>query len=354
MRKLSYLFVACNLLALIVFTGCKKKTTTAATTNPNPPIAVCAMNSVNKGNSADAITSLNVSTSTLNATLRLDVNSDTYIEKIYLMRSVDNGPLVPISVSTITNAAGQIFGGGAQTYSLSAPAYALAFELDIPVSTRTVAPVKSDVYYIWMTSGPGDFLKPAKNAILGPAVITLNYTGTLIAPYDSVASIAMGDQTAVTGSLLVTAGKSSALNTITYMDSPASADLSLSALDATGTTKTDNSGILWLISPSLRDGLGYTGCVACGAGGTHIAEPTTANGANVTYISPYSGNFEAADGAVLAAISVGINTQAPVTAVGNVFVFQTAKGKKGLLKVISLTAVSGSSGTAIFSVKVLN
>ncbi len=270
------------------------------------------------------------------------------------MRSVDNGPLVPMSVATITNAAGQVFGGNAQTYSLSAPAYALAFELDVPVTTRTTAPVTSDVYYIWFTSAPGDFSKPAKNTILGPAVITLNYTGTLVAPYDSVATLAMGDQTAITGSLLVTAGKSAALNTISYIDSPGSADLSLSALDATGTTKTDNSGILWLISPSLRAGLGYTGCVACGSGGTHVAEPTTANGANVTYISPYSGNFEAAGGEVLAAISVGTNTQVPVTDVGNVFVFQTSKGKKGLLKVTSLTTANGSSGSAIFTMKVLN
>jgi hypothetical protein len=353
MKKLFYFLTVGILMTTTVFVGCKKKSSSTTATNPNPPIAVSTINSANMGNSGTAITTLSVTASTLNAILRLDVTSNVYIDKIYIMRSADNGPLAPVTLPSILTAAGQVFGGGAQTYSLSVPVSTWTFLLDVPITVRTT-PSISDVYYVWFTSATGDFLKPSKNTVLGPAVLTLNYTANPIVPFDSVVTIAMGDQTAITGSLLVTAGKSSALNIVDYMDSPASADLSLTALDATGTTKTDNSGILWLISPSLRSGLGYTGCVACGNGGTHVAEPTTATGANVTYIAPYIGNYDAATGPILAALSVGTNTQAQITGVGNAFMFQTAKGKLGLIKVTSLTATGGSSGSAIISVKVLN
>jgi hypothetical protein len=353
MKISSYLLAAGILTATVFLVGCNKKKTDA-TTNPNPPIATVTINPANKGNSGTAIAELAVTASTLNATLRLNVTSDVYITKIYVMGSPDNGPLMPVSLASITDSAGLIFGGNAQTYSLLVPANTSTFSVDIPVNVRTTTPATSDVYYIWFTNGNGDFLKPTKNTVLGPSIITLNYTTASVNPYDSAAIIPMGDQTAITGNLLVTSGKISSLNTISYIDAPASADLSLTALDATGTTKTDNSGILWFISPSLRSGLGYPGCPACGTDGNPVAEPTTANGANVTYIAPYQGSFEAATGLTLAALSVGTATQAQITAVGNVFMFYTAKGKQGLVKVTALSAVNGSPGAVTVSVKVLN
>ena len=108
MKKLFYFLTVGILMTTTVFVGCKKKSSSTTATNPNPPIAVSTINSANMGNSGTAITTLSVTASTLNAILRLDVTSNVYIDKIYIMRSADNGPLAPVTLPSILTAAGQV------------------------------------------------------------------------------------------------------------------------------------------------------------------------------------------------------------------------------------------------------
>lgn len=348
MKKIAYLFSATAMIALATLSSCKKDEETVDN-NPEAPVVTSTMTTTNGGNTGTAIASLDVTTSTGTAKLRLDVTAGVNLDRIYIMKSQDNGALTPLSVSDITTSAGT-FSGGSASYTLKVPGSTKAFVIDIPVSVRTSSSAVTDVYYIWITDGVGDFLKPTKNVELGPATLTLKYTAATVTPYSSATGIVLGDQSnASYGSMLVTSGQVSALATADYIDAPASSDLSLSALNAAGDTKTNGSGILWLISPSLRDGLGYAGCASCGAGGSAVAEPTTATGANITKISSYSGDFDAATGTVLSGLSVGSTNQVKITAVGDVFQFETSKGKKGLIKVTALTTSS-----ATVSVKVLN
>jgi hypothetical protein len=351
--KKNHLLYSAFFSALVIFSSCNKEKDPTPDLNPDAPVVTSTMTTSNGGNTGTAIASLEVSTSTGTAKIRLDVTSTVDLDKIFIMKSEDNGTLTAQSFSTIITG-GITFTGGSSNYSFSITGTTKTFVLDIPVSIRTTPAAVTDVYYIWITNGAGDFVKPTKNTVLGPAIVTLKYgTGAATASF-STGSANLGDQTATPGSLLVTSGQIASLLTADYIDAPQSADLSLSALDAGGTTKTNNSGILWLISPSLRAGLGYAGCATCGTGGTAVAEPTTGTGANVTYIATYSGSFENATGADLTALSVGTTTKAEITAVGNIFMFQTAKGKKGLIKVTALNAVAASAGTATVSIKVLN
>ncbi len=370
MRKISYSLVVGILTATIVFVGCKKKPDPTpcqcppplgqfyhdhpapATALDTPLVVTSTMTTSNGGYSGTALASLNVTTSTGKATIRLDVTSTVDVDRIYIMKSEDNGTLSSVltTADIITSAAGT-FSGGHTDYTYGIPGSTKTFVLDIPVTVRTTTFAVSDVYYVWITNGIGSFLKPTKNTVLGPAIITLNYTAAAVTSY-ATGTATLGDQSNTSyGSLLVTSGQISALNTTDYVDAPNSADLSFSALNSAGTTKTNGSGILWLVSPSIRSTLGYAGCTTCGPGGAAVPEPTIATGANTTYIAAYTGDFDAATGSTLTGLSVGTATEAKIMAIGDVFMFQTAKGKKGVIKV---TNYSSANGTATVSVKVLN
>ena len=85
---------------------------------------------------------------------------------------------------------------------------------------------------------------------------------------------------------------------------------------------------------------------------------TVATGSRTTYFATYSGTaFESATGSDLsfADLSAGNNIQ--VTS-GNTYKFQTASGKKGLIKINSLTADTDATNAggynASVSIKVLN
>jgi hypothetical protein len=356
MRKLSYFLAVGILTATTVFVGCKKKKDPTPDAAPDAPVVTSTMTTTNGGNSGTALASLSVTTSTGTAKIRLDVTSGAAdLDKIYIMKSEDNGALVAQSVASITTSDGKTFSGGSASYSLTVPSSTQSFVIDIPVSIRTTASAVSDVYYVWITNGTGDFLKPTKKTVLGPAVITLNYTAVTVTPY-SIGSVTLGDQFATPGSLLVTSGQISALGTADYVDAPGSADIALGDLNVAATTRTPSpgpgTGNLYFFSPSLRPSLGYAGCGTCGAGGTALTEPTTGN---LTYIALYTGSvtFDNATGTDLAGLSVGTGTKVQVQA-NAVYMFQTAKGKKGLLKVTSTTAGTAGNGTAAVSVKVQN
>ena len=353
MKKISYLLVLGITLGTFSFFGCNKKDDPTPDPDPipNATVVTSTMTSSNQGNSGAAIASLSVTTSTGSAKLRLDVTSTDDIDRIYIMKSEDNGSLEPLVINTIVSSSG-IFTGGSNDYSLTIPSNKKTFVIDIPVSVRTSFSAVTDVYYIWITNGTGAFTKPTKNLKLGSAVVTLKYTLSTSKAYSSGA-VQLGDQYATPGSLLVTAGQIAALNTADYVDAPASADIALGDLDVSATLRTSGvgTGNLYLFSPSLRSSLGYAGCASCGAGGTSLAEPT----GNVTYIAVYSGgaSFESATGSDLDGLSVGSNQKVAVTSNG-VYMFETARGKKGLLKVTSTTDGSVGNGTATISVKVLN
>ncbi len=341
MKKLSYFLSLAVLGGMVVLSSCKKTTDPTPDANPTAKVYQSVITSNNGGNSGTANVTANVTTADGTAKIRLNVTSVSNIDHIYVLLSQDNGPLQPVSQSTITDSLGNTFTGGSTDFTFSS-SNIKNFVLDVPVNIRTSTSAVSDVYYIWFTNGAGSFLKPTKNFILGPAVVKLNYTTAASSAVSySSGTTTLGDQTASSGSLLVTSGQVSALLTSDYNDAPASADLALVALNAAGTTKTNESDILFLVSPSLRPTLG-----------AFPSEPAT--GQNVTYIESYSGSFDSASGSDLSALSVS-NTSLATTAIaaGNVYKFQTTKGKKGLLKVNSITT-AGTGATANVSIKVLN
>ncbi len=351
MKKISHLLILGITIGTFSFFGCKKKDDPTPDPIPDAPVVTSTMTSSNEGNSGAALASMSVTTSTGFAKLRLDVTSVDDIDRIYVMKSEDNGSLSPLVINTIVASSGT-FTGGSNDYSLTIPSNTKTFVIDIPVSVRTSSSAVTDVYYVWITNGTGAFTKPTKNLKLGSAVITLNYTSSTSKAYSSGA-VQLGDQYATPGSLLVTAGQIAALNTADYVDAPSSSDIAMGDLDAGATTRTSGGGTgnLYLFSPSLRSSLGYAGCASCGIGGIPLAEPI----GNVTYIAVYSGSasFESATGSDLEGLSVGSNQKVAVTANG-VYMFETARGKKGLLKVTSTTDGSAGNGTANVSVKVLN
>jgi len=329
MKKLAYYFSAALLGATVLFSSCKKKTE-----DPTPTVEgktyTATMTSTNNGTqTVDATATYADGT----AKIRLDVSGTNNMDQIFVMLSRDNGPFEALTIPTITNAAGQTFTGGSSNYSLNVPNLK-SFILDIPISIRTAGTV--DVYQIWITNGSGAFNKPTKNRDLGIANVIIRYTASTAATF-ATATVTLGDQAAVEGSLLVTSGQIAALLTADYNDAPESSDLALCALNAGGTSKTNGSGILWLVSPDVRASLGYA---------TEPANP------NTSYISAYAGtDFATITAAQLAALSVGTGQKVEIAALG-VYAFQTEGGKKGLIKVNSISGTTNKSASV--TVKVLN
>ncbi len=339
MKKIAYLFSATALFALVSLSACKKdKDEPTPDPDPTAPSVTANMTTSNEGK---VDVSLDVSNSTNIAKIKLDVTHTGDLDRIYIMKSEDNGSLTGVTFASITNSTGLTFEGGSSDYSFKVPASTQSFTLEVPVSIRTSSAAVSDVYYIWITNGTGSFLLPTKNRVLGAAKVTLKYDASASTTTFSTATVNVGDQTAVPGSLLVTSGQISALTTANYNDAPESADIAVAALDAGGTTKTNGSDYIYLVSPDIRDDLDYD------------LEPS---GANTTYISLYAGtDFATITGSQLQALTVG-TTQKALAVVGNVYMFTTESGKKGLLKVNSITdETDGDAGAVVnVTVKVLN
>jgi hypothetical protein len=276
------------------------------------------------------------------------------INHVYITTSQDNGAMSGyVPTDNFTDSLKNTFNAGGNSGASYTVSNTKSFVLTIPVPVRTSSSAVSDVYRIWFTDGKGAFTLPTKNSVLGPVTFTLNYVANAGPSYTTNTGIVLGDQTNLAnGSLLVTGGQISALTTALYDSSATSAEISLSALDATGTTKTNQSGILWFVSPSLRVSLGYVGS----------NEPNSPNNTsnttspNVTYISaaPSTINFNSATGTDLTNLSVG-NSMKVQIGNGGVYQFKTSDNKQGLILVTALNSNTTSSGsTATVSVKVLN
>lgn len=340
MKRIAYLFSVTAIMALLSLNSCKKKDKDDPTPDPAPtaPTVTATMTSSNQG-TVDVAMDVNNSTGT--AKIRLDVTHTGDLDEIFIMKSEDNGTMTGQVFATITTTAGLTFTGGSSDQSFDVPGGTQSFIVDIPVSVRTTSSAVTDVYYIWITNGNGSFTLPTKNRVLGPAKVTLRYNSSASTTSYSTATLNLGDQTATPGSLLVTSGQISALLTASYNDAPESADMAVVALDVTGTTKTNGSNYIYLVSPDIRDDLGFTG------------EPS---GANTSYISLYTGgNFETITGAQIQGITVG-STQKVQATVGAVYAFSTEAGKKGLMKVNSImNETDGDAGAVVnVTVKVVN
>lgn len=344
MKKVFFLKTAgiALLAALLVSCGGKDEDPT-----PTPPAEAKVFTSVvTQGTVADGLADV-VGTVTISdgiAYLKLIGTSTDNIDHVYITTSQDNGAMTAlIPTANYTDDKSNTFVAGGTSGASYTVGNTKNFTLIIPVNVRTSSSAVSDVYRIWFTNGNGAFTLPAKNLKLGPVTFTLNYVANAGASYSTKTGVVLGDQfNNNAGSLLVTSGQISALNTASYNDSPTSADISLSELNDGGTARTgalptytgglQGTGALYFVSPSERAALGYA---------DQPASP------NMTKIATSSVDFDAATGATLTGLSV-TGTKVKITD-GGVYQFETAQGKKGLIKVTSLSA-----GTATVSVKVLN
>jgi hypothetical protein len=335
--------VAASIAAVLLLTSCGKKSDpTAVNSSTKTFTSVVTPQTVSNG-TANVIGL--VTTSDGSAYLKLQVTSTSNLNYVYVTSSQDNGPMAPyIPTSNFTDSLGNTFkaGNSNASYTMS---NTKNFVLEIPVSIRTTAAAVSDVYTIWFTSGKGSFTLPAQRLGLGPVTFTLNYSANSGPSYSSATGVVLGDQTATPGSLLVTSGQISALTTALYDSSTTSADIALCALDqATGSVKTNNSGYLFLTSPSKRVSYGWN------------SEASFTPAPNVTYISNASNtiNFATASGNDLANLSVGTSSlQVGPISLNTVYQFTTAKGKNGLIQVTAIN-ITPSGSTATVSVKVQN
>ena len=345
MKKAFFLKSAALALISLLMVACSKK----ADPTPAPPTTAKVFTSVvSQGTIANGLANVTgtVTISDGTAYLKLIGTSSLYIDHVYITTSQDNGAMSGfIPTANDVDSLGNTFNAGGTSGASYKVNKTKNFVLIIPVPVRTTSSAVSDVYRIWFTIGNGAFTLPTKNLILGPVLFTLNYVANAGPSYTTNTNVILGDQYAAPGSLLVTSGQISALHTAEYDNSATSADVALCELNSGGTARTTTAnggargtGALYFVSPSARAGLGYT------------SEPT---GANITYISVASG-FDAATGTTLQGLSVGTSTQVLIVN-GGVYQFITAGGKKGLIKVTSLTPTTASAGgTATVSVKVLN
>ena len=349
MKKTFFLKSSAIALISLLMVACGKK----ADPTPALPItakvftSVVSQGTVASG-SANVTGTVTISDGT--AYLKLIGTSNTNIDHVYITTSQDNGSMSGfVPTANDVDSLGNTFNAGGTSGASYKVNNTKNFVLIIPVPVRTNSSAVSDVYRIWFTNGNGAFTLPTKNLILGPVLFTLNYVANAGPSYSTNTNVILGDQYAIPGSLLVTAGQISALNTAYYDSSATSADIAFCELNSGGTARTGLSpytggargtGALYFVSPSARGGLGY------------VNEPA---GANITFISPISTvDFDAATGTTLKNLSVGTSTQTSVVN-GNIYQFTTASGKKGLIKVTSLTPTTASAGgTANVSVKVLN
>jgi len=348
MKKLAYYFSAAILGATVMFSSCKKKTEDdpAPVTPPvyTGTIYTSTMTSTNMGNTGTANVTATISSTDKNPKIRLDVSGSNNMDYIYVMVSYDNGAFQPLSFSTIKNASNQTFTGNSSDYSLQIPNLS-SFIVDLPIYTSPIN--VTGVYQIWITNGAGSFMKPAKNRDLGIATVTLKKSSGASNSTFATASVDLGSQSSDDyGSLLVTSGQVSALNTADYVDSPSSADIRFVTL--TGGKKDNNSTELFLYSPA--DIANANPPVA----GQSAFDTAPLAESNTTYFALYTGtDFETITAEGLAGLNVGTANNVQVSA-DNVYMFETAAGKKGLIKINLSWSTINVVGTGSTTAKNIN
>jgi hypothetical protein len=342
MKKSFFLKLAGITAITLLSVSCKKK----SDPTPAPAATAKVFSTTVIGNNATKNITGTVTVSDGVAYLKVYGSiSSGNINHVYITSSQDNGAMSGyIPTDNFTDSLKNTFNSGGNSGASYTVSNTKSFVLTIPVPVRTSSSAVSDVYRIWFTDGKGAFTLPTSHSVLGPVTFTLNYVANAGPSYTSNTGVVLGDQYATPGSLLVTSGQISALNTAAYDTAATSADLSLSELGTSGaarTTSTDRgTGALYFVSPSQRATLLYAN------------EPS---GANITSISLITTvDFDKADGTVLTALSGGSSSKVMITQ-NSVYQFMTAAGKKGLIKVTNMNAATPTAGgTATVSVKVLN
>jgi len=289
------------------------------------------------------------------AKIHLDITSTKDMDKIYIVRSSDNGVPEPVFPGDVKNSNGNTFTNGSLSkgYSLDLPdgiSSYKAFIIDVPVNVRSSDAAESDVYTIWITNGTGSFAATGKKAEIGPIVVTLKYK-TVASTYITATGIQLGDQTATPPSYLSTDGIISAISGADIFAGETtdeekknalnSADINLVSIasdqTAYGTTCGNATGAKpYFIGVGLRKDLGT--CLS------------NTEGTDATVFATYTTkSFESLTAADIAAFATPSNDRVEVTE-GGVYVFQTADGRKGAIKAYSLT--KAATGRLAATVKV--
>jgi hypothetical protein len=223
-----------------------------------------------------------------------------------------------------------------------------SFKLVIPVALRTTGSPKSDVFTLWITAdGKGRFDNPAKSLAYGVALITFNYTNeALINNYETY----LGNAADTLGSLF-----SSKLGT-NYKRSVANVEGIGTTIDFVYNTPGDRADNKFVFGSFYKTATTTDADVTAGFG--DVTKIT-----NVTKIvSATSGTFDAVVGDASLATKVdALITSSTTTAkvmyggspAGEEFVFVTASGKKGVVKIVSASGTgTTTAGQARILVKV--
>ncbi len=338
-----------------LFQSCSVSKDPIPDAHPNAKIYNVVINTLNGGNSGTANIIDSVKAGTEVVKLRLAITSDTAAKYIYIVYATDNGAFLPLPVPTTINEFGIFEGGNASTYSLKVPDLKI-FTIDIFVSVRHTTGALNDVYKVWITDNIGSFSRPTYKRTLGTATVNLLYRPASLENTYAVGATLLGSQSSRNnGSLLSTAAQMGVMDSAAYARSPKSADIRLVSL--TSGKKDNNSTSLWLYSPA--DVMLANPAVS---GQTDFVLPTLET-SNTTYFDTYSGTtlFDSFTATTLLALPDPTTSKSIQVSTGGVYIFKTQTGKKGLIKINSITVATSIGGVgsttgqnASVFVKVLN
>jgi hypothetical protein len=327
--------------------------------------------------------STTVSTTGDSAVIELTVNGTKTTDAIYITYQKDNDVAGPWKKhpdgSDIKGLKGSSFDGATTgkefnlatnlnsfTYDVNNDVNT-AFKLVIPVKLRKDATSKSDVFTLWLTTGASGsrFDNPAKNLAYGVAIVTFNYTNeALINNYSTILGNAAN---ADLGSLFSTSSGSN------YKRSEAN----VSGVGSTIDFLYNTPGTVYVFGSAATDAAGTiesanaTNSVTAGFDVDGADNILGNSDDGFYYIKNYTkfaevsgGTFDGVtgDASLSTAVTTGIGTSTASKLVytaqpaGKEFVFVTAGGKKGIVKVVSAngtgTGTGATSGEASIQVKV--
>jgi hypothetical protein len=320
--------------------------------NPDPEpdpiskIVTSEMNIENGGKTGTANASLVVSTSTGTAYIKLDVSHTDDLKKILIMKSENNGPMVPLTNLTNITSGDKTFTSGTANdpFSYSIPENTKSFILEFPVSVRASSSPVTDIYTIWITNGDGSFTQPTKNRILGAAVITLKYGANISTDTYSSASFNAGNQASQIPGFIVASGKMGVITEAQYAETPGSVDIRVVSLNSSG--KKSNSGDVYLYSP--------THISAANPSSDGTGSFSHAEGSNATVFMVYSTKtFENVNASDLKDLTFGTINNIRLGSF-NTIAFKTSAGKIGVIIAKGIAIGSGGGLEPVISMKVLN
>lgn len=344
-----YYYFSVFLFSILILISCAVEKDFTPDAHPNAKIITSEINTLNTGSVTDS-----VKAGSEVVKLRLKVTSTTEIKYIYILYAADNGAFIPLTIPATTNSFGTFAAGSSGSYSLQVPGLK-TFDIDVAVAVRSSTTALNDVYKIWMTGDLGSYTMSAYNRTLGSATINLMYQNASLPVTFTSTTTSLGSQSSKDfGNFLATQGQVGVMDSASYVKSPKSADISLITL--TSGKKDNNSTSLWLYSPA-----DVTQANPAVSGQTDFVLPTSET-SNTTYFDTYTGTtaFDDIKATTLSSLPDPTIKSLEVMTDG-LYVFKTQEGKKGVIKINSITATANYRGTgsttaqnANVSVKVLN